>query len=143
MIKDKVNRCLKAEEDLPVINMAKQGTTSHRKSDIQRGGFLVVAAIDFGSTYSGYAYSFVHNPMDIQSSHTWYAGTSGLASMKTPTCLLLKSDESFDSFGYEAEDKFADIVANNLQGDYFYFTRFKMDLYRKVHVCLPGKWVCL
>ncbi|XP_048767270.2 heat shock 70 kDa protein 12A-like [Ostrea edulis] len=69
--------------------------------------------------------------MDIQSSHSWYTGTSSLASTKAPTCLLLKSDESFDSFGYEAEDKFADIVADNLQGDYFYFTRFKMDLYRK------------
>jgi hypothetical protein len=112
--------------------MAKQGIKLHRKSDLEKGEFLVVAAIDFGTTYSGYAYSFIHSPMEIQSSHTWYAGTSSLASMKAPTCLLLNSDQSFDSFGYEAEDKFANIAADNLQGDYFFFTRFKMDLYRKV-----------
>ena len=48
---------------------------------------FVVAAIDFGTTFSGVAYSFKDSPSDV-AVHNW--GKDQLASLKTPTTLLLK-----------------------------------------------------
>lgn len=48
--------------------------------------FRVVAALDFGTTYSGYAYSFYQDPLKIFCPQTWFAGEGNLASLKTPTC---------------------------------------------------------
>lgn len=57
------------------------------------------------------------------------AGTKQLLSLKTPTCILLKKNKEFVSFGYEAENAYADIVENNEENDYFFFQQFKMILY--------------
>ena len=59
---------------------------------MSKGGCtFVVAAIDFGTTYSGYAYSFKTSPKDI-CLHKWDKEDvgAGLKSLKTPTTLLLK-----------------------------------------------------
>ncbi|CAG2226933.1 unnamed protein product [Mytilus edulis] len=59
--------------------------------------YLYVAAIDFGTTYSGYAFSsrtdFKRDPLEIHANQSWNAGSTQLASLKTPTCLLLDSDK--------------------------------------------------
>ncbi|OWF39271.1 heat shock 70 kDa protein 12B-like [Mizuhopecten yessoensis] len=90
--------------------------------------YLFVAAIDFGTTYSGYAFSskdeFDNDPLKIKS-NVWNSGT--LMSYKAPTALLLNPDKTFNSFGYEAETMMAD-EGGDLQ-DYFYFHRFKMVLH--------------
>lgn len=95
--------------------------------------YLLVAAIDFGTTYSGYAFSmkdtFNNEPMTIHTNQAWNAGGKQLLSLKTPTCLLLDSYKQFDSFGYEAESKYAEIVMENEQDNYYYFHRFKMSLH--------------
>ena len=44
----------------------------------------------------------------------------GTATLKTPTSLLLHPDGSFDSFGYEAEEKYANFF-NGEDRDYLYF----------------------
>lgn len=90
--------------------------------------FRVVAALDFGTTYSGYAYSFYQDPLKIFSPQTWFAGEGNLASLKTPTCLLLNPDRSFHSFGYTA----VYLASERKHQDYFFFSRFKMDLHWKV-----------
>ena len=96
---------------------------------------LVVAAIDFGTTYSGYAFSFKHEyekePTKV-SSNNWTAGTRGLVSLKTPTTLLLRPDKTFEAFGYEAEDRYADLALDEEHGDWYYFRRFKMMLFEKI-----------
>ncbi|XP_062596838.1 heat shock 70 kDa protein 12B-like [Saccostrea cucullata] len=70
---------------------------------------LLVAAIDLGSTYSGFAFSYKHeyenDPLKIRSNN-WTSGSGGLLTLKTPTCVLFSKDKVFDSFGYEAEDKY-------------------------------------
>jgi hypothetical protein len=97
---------------------------------------LLVAAIDFGTTYSGYAFSFRHeyekDPTKA-SGKTWYAGanTPG-CSLKTSTTILLKPDKTFDSFGYEAENKYVDLAMDKEHAKYYYFRRFKMLLFDKV-----------
>ena len=90
-----------------------------------------MAAIDFGTTYSGYAFSFKSDfekdPTNVQGKN-WQAKSSG--SLKAPTCILLKPDQSFEAFGYEAEDRYAELAQDEEHYDYYYFRRFKMELYR-------------
>ncbi|XP_069129994.1 heat shock 70 kDa protein 12A-like [Argopecten irradians] len=93
---------------------------------------LIVAAIDFGTTYSGYAFSTRddHNrdPLNV-SANNWNSGSGGLISQKTSTCVLFKPNREFDSFGYEAENKYADLALDKKHSGWRYFRRFKMKLY--------------
>lgn len=93
---------------------------------------LLVAAIDFGTTFSGYAFSFLHeynkDPLKI-SAATWIAGEGGFVSLKTSTCVLFDPTKTFHSFGYEAEEKYLDLADEDKHHDWFYFRRFKMMLY--------------
>lgn len=99
---------------------------------------LLVAAIDFGTTFSGYAFSFLHeyksDPLKI-STATWTAGSGGCLSLKNSTCVLFDQTGNFHSFGYEAEDKYSDLALEDEHHDWFYFRRFKMMLYNKKVNC--------
>lgn len=91
---------------------------------------VLVAGIDFGTTYSGYAYSFKSEWQKVYI-NKWDGGK--LMTYKTPTILLLNPDKSFNSFGYEAEKNYAEILEEGGEEgrtfmDYFYFYRFKMML---------------
>ncbi|XP_053376188.1 heat shock 70 kDa protein 12A-like [Mercenaria mercenaria] len=93
---------------------------------------LVVVAIDFGTTYSGWAFSFRHDyerdPTKV-SAKNWEGGT--LVSQKGPTCILIKPDgKTADSFGYDAESKYAEKAEENEQDQWFFFKRFKMLLFK-------------
>ncbi|XP_056014931.1 heat shock 70 kDa protein 12B-like isoform X2 [Ostrea edulis] len=93
---------------------------------------LLVAAIDFGTTYSGYGFSFRHdfesNPLKI-SLNQWASGTGRLLTEKTPTCVLFNPDGEFDSFGFEAEEKYGNLALDEEHKPWYYFRRFKMGLY--------------
>ncbi|XP_069131333.1 heat shock 70 kDa protein 12B-like [Argopecten irradians] len=95
---------------------------------------LLSAAIDFGTTFSGYAFStkndYQSNPQNV-SSVTWSAGSGCLQSLKTSTCILFDPKGNFHSFGFEAEDKYCDLAYDNLHKDWYYFRRFKMILYQQ------------
>ncbi|XP_045204481.2 heat shock 70 kDa protein 12A-like [Mercenaria mercenaria] len=98
---------------------------------------LLVAAIDFGTTYSGYAFSFRHDferdPLKISTNTAWSSSQGkGMQSWKTPTTVLLRPDQSFDSFGYDAEDKYCDLADNEEHQDWYFFKRFKMLLHNKL-----------
>lgn len=93
---------------------------------------LMVAAIDFGSAYSGCAFSFKQNyikdPLDI---NVMAIGKKGLESLKVPTVLLLDHEGAFKAFGFEAEQQYTDLVQNDPEyaNTCYYFSRFKMQLY--------------
>ncbi|XP_078331448.1 heat shock 70 kDa protein 12A-like [Crassostrea virginica] len=91
----------------------------------------VVAAIDFGTTYSGYAFSLTHDELKFYGPQIWNSGHGVLSSQKTPTSLLLNPDQTFNSFGFEAEDKFAELVADENHHEFYLFQRFKMELHWK------------
>ncbi|KAL3885507.1 hypothetical protein ACJMK2_025560 [Sinanodonta woodiana] len=98
------------------------------------GSPLLVAAIDFGTTYSGWAYSFAHqfnkDPTQI-SAKVWSDGK--LMSEKAPTTVLIKPDgKTFKAFGYEAEDMYAELAEAGEHRKWFYFRRFKMLLMDKI-----------
>ncbi|OWF52452.1 heat shock 70 kDa protein 12A-like [Mizuhopecten yessoensis] len=97
-------------------------------------GYPFVAAIDFGTTNSGYAFSTKHDyetsPLKI-SAASWVAGSARLQSQKTPTCVLFDENKKFHSFGYEAEDKYSDLALDEEHEEWYYFRRFKMELYSR------------
>lgn len=99
---------------------------------------FLVAAIDFGTAFSGYAFSFRHDyindPLKISTTN-WNAGSGGLVSLKTSTCVLFDPRGKFDSFGYDAEEKYSNLALDNKHHDWFYFCRFKMMLYNKKVYC--------
>ena len=96
---------------------------------------LLVAAIDFGTTFSGYAFSFLHDykrdPLKI-STNSWTAGVGQLMTLKTSTCVLFDTVGKFHSFGFEAEEKYSNLALDDKHHDWYYFRRFKMMLYDKM-----------
>ena len=104
---------------------------------------LLVAAIDFGTTYSGYAYSLRHDykrdPLIIHT-NVW-TSSSATVSLKTPSAVLFKPDKSFASFGFEAEDRYIELTQTKEHKSWYYFSKFKMLLYnRRVSFGLVLVW---
>ncbi|CAG2196300.1 unnamed protein product [Mytilus edulis] len=95
--------------------------------------YTMVAAIDFGSAYSGTAFSsksdFTRNPLHIYVMEG--IGKINSMSTKIPTVLLLNPDKKFEAFGNEAEEKYANFAIHDPQyaNQCYYFTRFKMQIY--------------
>ncbi|MEE6462910.1 hypothetical protein FKM82_001767 [Ascaphus truei] len=90
--------------------------------------FFVVVAIDFGTTSSGYAFSFSKDPEAIHMMRKWEGGDPGVANQKTPTSLLLTPDKSFHSLGYTARDFYHDLDPEEAR-DWLYFEKFKMKIH--------------
>ncbi|KAL3878432.1 hypothetical protein ACJMK2_030782 [Sinanodonta woodiana] len=95
---------------------------------------LLVVAIDFGTSYSGYAFSFkaeyITDPMRIYAKR-WPDGYT-----KTPTVLLLDQNQEYVAFGSDAETKYAELAHNNDHYEYYYFRHFKMALHAKEDLTL-------
>ena len=95
-----------------------------------RSNYIAVVAIDFGTTYSGFAFAFNQHEGEggIHMNRSW-GHDQGHSTLKTPTSLLLRPDGQFDSFGYEADEKYANFVCGE-DHDYLYFKQFKMTLHK-------------
>ncbi|KAL4218132.1 hypothetical protein ACF0H5_022868 [Mactra antiquata] len=96
--------------------------------------FKLVVAFDFGTTYSGYAFSFRDFPLHIKTNCGWSDGADGLVTMKAPTCLLMTPEDEFHSFGYEAENKYSSLAAEDKHRGWLLFRRFKMLLHNTEHL---------
>ncbi|XP_061164136.1 uncharacterized protein LOC133173197 [Saccostrea echinata] len=92
----------------------------------------VVVAIDFGTTYSGFAYSFSKEP-SIVTTQEWKAESAekSFMSLKTPTTLLLDDEDNFVAFGYKAEQLYKEFVEDERHTKYRFFKNFKMTLHKK------------
>jgi len=102
-------------------------------AEASQSDYVMVAAIDIGSYSSGYAFSTNYDPLKIYINPTWYA--LWLETHKTPTCVLLNPSGQFDSFGYEAEDTFADLVEDQEHTGWMFFQNFPLTLHNnKVHI---------
>ncbi|XP_053400870.1 heat shock 70 kDa protein 12B-like [Mercenaria mercenaria] len=91
------------------------------------GDYLLVCAIDFGTTFSGYAFSMKHDyikdPLNI-ATNNWIG--QSLISQKAPSTVLCRPNGDFHSFGYEAEGKFCDLANDDKHHGWFFFRQFKM-----------------
>ncbi|KAL3871601.1 hypothetical protein ACJMK2_039592 [Sinanodonta woodiana] len=103
-------------------------------NQIQVRDAALIVAIDFGTSYSGYAFQFYYqyekDPTKIDSPQAFNSSSGRLASMKTSTCLLLNEGKEIDEccFGFEAEDKYMELCFNKTNKHYYFFRRFKMQL---------------
>ena len=53
----------------------------------------------------------------------------GRRSLKCPTCILFDQNKTCDSFGYEAEAQYADVVLEEKsENQYYFFKHFKMKI---------------
>jgi len=92
-------------------------------------GGLVVVAFDFGTTFSGYAFSFRNDPLKVQTNGNWIAGSERLMSLKTPTYVLVDPNNEFHSFGFDAENKYTTLAEENGLNGWKFFKQFKMMLH--------------
>ena len=99
--------------------------------EMSKRNYIAVVAIDFGTSFSGFAFAFNHHRGEtgIHMNKAWGYDV-GFPSYKTPTCLLLKPDLTFDRFGFEAQEKYAHLEDADEQKSFYYFERFKMVLHR-------------
>ncbi|KAM9331512.1 heat shock 70 kDa protein 12B [Gastrophryne carolinensis] len=104
-----------------------QSPRSERRA-VRMADFFVVVAIDFGTTSSGYAFSFCKDPEAIHMMRKWEGGDPGVAHQKTPTSLLLTPEKTFHSFGYTARDFYHDLDPEEAR-DWLYFEKFKMKIH--------------
>ncbi|VDI73321.1 Hypothetical predicted protein [Mytilus galloprovincialis] len=112
------------------------GITAKAESNIaslfqtKKTPFVAVGAIDFGTTYSGCAFSTVQefktNPLKID---TLQLDITNASSFKTPTALLLTPEGRFHSFGATAENEYVTLAQKEEANSWYYFNRFKMQLY--------------
>lgn len=109
----------------------KSSTCSDKRALIMAptSKYVAVVAIDFGTTYSGFAFSFYGNRGEggIHMNREW-GNEEGRGTLKTPTSILLSPKLEFDSFGYEADDKYVHLK-NGVDKEYYYLKHFKMKLH--------------
>ena len=97
-----------------------------------------MAALDFGTTYSGWGYAlrddFLTDPSKVTVKH-WNSGN--IISYKAPTCILLSPDGKIvEAFGYDAETRYAALIHDGKNKYYYFFSRFKMDLHKSLEQVL-------
>eukprot|EP00918_Siedleckia_nematoides_P020086 GHVU01042803.1.p1 GENE.GHVU01042803.1~~GHVU01042803.1.p1 ORF type:complete len:676 (-),score=68.68 GHVU01042803.1:1207-3204(-) len=115
--------------DSAIARSSRSSVDSGTSSDPTRApGHFVVVAIDFGTTFSGYAFSFTRDPDSIHMMRKWEGGDPGVINQKTPTCLLLTPEGQFHSFGFTARDFFHDLDPQESK-KWMYFEKFKMALH--------------
>jgi len=116
---------------------------------VEAGRHLVVVAIDFGTTFSGYAFSFVSDAATdggespapdgvpaIRMMRRWEGGDPGVINQKTLTALLLTPEGQFHAFGFTARNFYHDLDPTEAQR-WMYFDKFKMALHNN-RVMPPG-----
>lgn len=113
--------------DNAIMEVSAESPTVESESKLHRG-HIVVVAIDFGTTYSGYAYSFTRDPSQVYMMRKWEGGDGGVVNEKTPTCILLTPEGQFHSFGYSARDSYHDLDPGQAK-TWLYFDKFKMILH--------------
>lgn len=105
----------------------KTGSKSDSKQESPKS--LIVAAIDFGTTFTGFAYSFRRSTLGEIFTSKWSGENVRVETDRTPTSVLLSPQREFVAFGYEAEDRYTEIIGSGEGNDYYFFERFKMKLY--------------
>ena len=97
--------------------------------------YMGVVAIDFGTTYSGFAFSF-SGQIRIHTKKNWGENEERHGTLKTPTSILLRPNKDFDSFGYDADDKYVNFKHGE-DKQYYYLKHFKMELHKRQVLFFP------
>lgn len=96
---------------------------------------MLVAAIDIGTTFSGYAFATrQETEKGVLKTYVnqWINSDGMRLSNKTLNCVLLDKDEKLVDFGFDAENAYDELSENGEEEDYFYFRRFTTIIYDEV-----------
>ncbi|XP_038163757.1 heat shock 70 kDa protein 12A-like [Cyprinodon tularosa] len=91
-------------------------------------GDSFIIAIDFGTAYSGHAFSLTARDAKSDIHVKKWGENVGQQTPKTPTCILFNEMEEFMSFGYKAQADYFKMKGKQAQ-ESFLFDCFKMSLY--------------
>jgi hypothetical protein len=103
--------------------------------------FSVAISIDFGTTYSGYAYCFVAHTKqgDIYKNTDWNTLVGQKSPyVKTPTYLLYEGNK-FDSWGYKAKKRLVELRQQGSASNYHFIEKFKTELFHRHKVDENGE----
>ena len=98
-----------------------------RKMTNINDGIELVMGIDFGTSYSAYAYSYTYEQDNIHVNRDW---PSGIVTYKEATAILFDKSCKFVAFGERAIEKYG-ILNVDKQKKYYFFDSFKMALYKE------------
>lgn len=111
-------------------------------TDRRKTNKLLIAAIDFGTTFSGYAFAWrselQNDPSRIRIQN-WCSSNGSFVSYKTSSTVLLNRYKQLVDFGFDAESKYAYLLEDGEHEDYFYVRHFKMILYDHAKTEKPTK----
>ena len=79
----------------------KYDNAEEQKSNTDK--YEIVAAIDFGTSYTGYAYSYQHEKETIYINSNWSRASS---IKKVPTAILFNDKKEFMAFGDDAVEMY-------------------------------------
>jgi len=103
--------------------------------------FSVAIAIDFGTTFSGYAYCFTAHTSqgDIYKNTDWsiLVGQKN-PYVKTPTYLLYDG-KKFETWGYKAKKRLVELRQQNYASNYHFSEKFKTELFHRTQVDKNGE----
>ena len=97
--------------------------------------YILVAALDLGTTYSGYAFSTIDKQSEIRLYTKWGEEEGIPHSYKTPTCILTDDDGEFIDLGFGAKAEYQALSPDDVASHRFYES-FKMNLYTKKVISL-------
>ncbi|KAM7384979.1 hypothetical protein PAMP_001083 [Pampus punctatissimus] len=126
----------KSTGDPGITPLSPSHTQQNDTDQVPTGpSYVVVVAIDFGTTSSGYAYAFTKEPECIHTMRRWEGGDPGVSNQKTPTTILLTPDRKFHSFGYAARDFYHDLDPSESK-QWLYLEKFKMKLHTTANLSI-------
>ena len=139
------NKSDEAKQSLEILHIGEQQTEISDSNDDQVtvDKKVLVAAIDIGTSYSGYAFSFAHEQKEGEEDpdriyvNNWENDGGSRTYFKTPSCLLLHPNGNLDCFGYEALDRYKTLIEDGKHKDVYFFMDFKMILHQE-EVCDTG-----
>ena len=89
-----------------------------------------IVAIDFGTTFTGLAWSSYPYDQD-EGIQLWrWTKLNGGKEIKTPTAVLFDEREQFLAFGFEAVDQYIELDDHE-KNNYYFFLHFKMELHKE------------
>uniref|UniRef100_A0A3Q2DNH4 Heat shock protein family A (Hsp70) member 12A.2 n=1 Tax=Cyprinodon variegatus TaxID=28743 RepID=A0A3Q2DNH4_CYPVA len=92
-----------------------------------------IIAIDFGTAYSGYAFSITSRKEETDPYVKYWGEEVGLETPKAPTCILFDKHEEFVSFGYVAKETYLSKKGQEAR-DLYFFNCFKMKITRNLKI---------
>jgi hypothetical protein len=91
----------------------------------------VAIGIDFGTTLSGYAFSFREDKSNISVPTHWGTCVGVPNAFKAPSCVVTDAQGNFKAFGYEAQQLWSCFSPNEAK-KHEYFENFKLQINKKV-----------